>query len=187
MRLMAILLAISVAGPAWAGGPGAGEAAAGEAGPGGAGAGERWAGGLVAGEAAAATVGASAALSPALIKRLRGAAPPERPVARSPPLWKASLVAVVVAAAADVATSYGKRELNPALQGGNGRFGGRGIAIKSLVTGSALAGQWFLVRKAPESGTYAAVANFGMAGVFTAAAVHNSGNRRAARAATLAQ
>ena len=94
--------------------------------------------------------------------------------------------------AADLATSVGKRELNPALRGADGRFGGRGIAVKSLVTGSALAGQWLLVRRAPESGKYAAVANFGMAGVFTAAAVHNAGNKRAAApagraAVTLAQ
>ncbi len=125
--------------------------------------------------------------SAALVERLRTEAPPERPLAPTPRLWKASLVALAVAAAADLATSYGKRELNPALRGTDGRFGGRGIAVKSLVTGSALAGQWFLVRRSPESGRYAAIANFGMAGVFTAAAVHNTGTKRPAAAATLAQ
>lgn len=126
-------------------------------------------------------------LSPALVERLRTEAPPERPVARTPRLWKASLVALAVAAAADVATSLGKRELNPALRGADGRFGGRGVAVKSLVTGSAMAGQWLLIRRAPESGRYAAIANFGMAGVFSAAAIHNAGNKRAAPAVTLAQ
>lgn len=129
----------------------------------------------------------AAALSPALVERLRTEVPPERPVARTPRLWKASLVALAVAAAADVATSLGRRELNPALRGADGRFGGRGIAVKSLVTGSAMAGQWLLVRRAPESGRYAAIANFGMAGVFSAAAIHNAGIKRTAPAVTLAQ
>jgi hypothetical protein len=127
--------------------------------------------------------GEAANLSPALVERLRTEAPPERPAAKATGLWKASLVALAVAAAADVASSVGKRELNPALRGADGRFGGRGMAVKGLVTGSALVGQWLLVRRTPESGRYAAVANFGMAGVFTAAAVHNAGTKRATPAA----
>ena len=55
------------------------------------------------------------------------------------------------------------------------------------MTGSAMAGQWLLVRRAPESGRYAAIANFGMAGVFSAAAIHNAGIKRTAPAVTLAQ
>jgi hypothetical protein len=125
--------------------------------------------------------------SSALVERLRRDRPPERPVARAPRLWKASLAVLAVAAVADVVTSYGKRELNPALRSTDGRFGSRGLAIKSLVTGSALAGQWFLVRRAPESGRYAAVANFGMAGVFSAAAVHNARNGRALAPVTLTE
>ncbi|MCC7235541.1 MAG: hypothetical protein IT163_09575 [Bryobacterales bacterium] len=118
--------------------------------------------------------------SPALIERLRTEEPPERPIARPGTMWKMSLAALAVSAAADALSSYGKRELNPVLSSRDGRFGGRGIAIKSLVTGSAIAGQWFLVRRAPETGRLAAIANFGMAGVFTAASVHNSRNRRQA-------
>jgi hypothetical protein len=125
--------------------------------------------------------------SSALVERLRKERPPERPVAPAPRLWKASLAALAVAAVADVVTSYGKRELNPALRSPDGRFGRRGLAIKSLVTGSALAGQWFLVRRAPESGRYAALANFGIAGVFSAAAVHNARNGRALAPVTLTE
>jgi hypothetical protein len=125
--------------------------------------------------------------SSALVERLQKERPPERPVARAPRLWKASLAALAVAAVADVVTSYGKRELNPALRSPDGRFGRRGLAIKSLVTGSALAGQWFLVRRAPESGRYAAVANFGIAGVFSMAAVHNARNGRALAPVTLTE
>ena len=121
--------------------------------------------------------------SPALVERLRTEGPPNRPVARAPRLWKVSLIALIAAAAADVATSYGKRELNPTLRGPDGRFGGRGIAVKSLVTGTALAGQYFLVKRAPESGRYATIANFGMAGVFSAAAIHNEGTKRMSGAA----
>lgn len=120
----------------------------------------------------------SAEPSAALIERLRTEAPPERPIARPGTMWKVSLAALALSAAADALSSYGKRELNPVLSSRDGRFGGRGIAIKSLVTGSAIAGQWFLVRRAPETRRLAAIANFGMAGVFTAATVHNLRNGR---------
>jgi len=127
-------------------------------------------------------------LSPALVERLRTETPPERPLGPPNRLWKASLAALAVATAADLVTSLGKRELNPALRSADGRFGARGVAIKSLVTGSSLAGQWFLVRRSPQAAPYAAVANFGMAGVFTAAAVHNARNKAATAApATLAK
>lgn len=120
----------------------------------------------------------SAEPSAALIERLRTEAPPERPIGRPGTMWKVSLAALAISAAADALSSYGKRELNPVLSSRDGRFGGRGIAIKSLVTGSAIAGQWFLVRRAPETRRLAAIANFGMAGVFTAASVHNLRNGR---------
>ncbi|MBK7928347.1 MAG: hypothetical protein IPJ98_12890 [Bryobacterales bacterium] len=131
---------------------------------------------------------AASTLSPALVERLRTEPPPQRPLAPPTRLWKASLAALAIATAADLATSLGKRELNPALRSADGRFGARGVAIKSLVTGSSLAGQWFLVRRSPQAAPYAAVANFGMAGVFSAAALHNSRNRAvSASPATLAK
>jgi hypothetical protein len=95
-------------------------------------------------------------------------------------MWKASLVALFAASAVDIHSSLGKRELNPLLKGADGRFSAQGIAIKAAITGGAAAAQWFLVRRNPDSAKYAAIANFGMSGMFTAAAVNNYGNRKAA-------
>jgi hypothetical protein len=91
--------------------------------------------------------------------------------------WKASLVALVAGSTADIHSSLGRRELNPLLAGSTGRFSARGIAIKSAITGGAIATQWLLVRKHPEVSNYAAIANFGMAGVFAHTASRNYGNR----------
>jgi hypothetical protein len=65
------------------------------------------------------------------------------------PGWKASVAAVVVASVVDVHSSWGKQEANPVLASGDGRFGARGVAIKSLITGGALGAQWLLLRKKP--------------------------------------
>jgi hypothetical protein len=51
-----------------------------------------------------------------------------------------------------------------------------------MITGGAAAAQWFMVRKNPGAGKYAAIANFGMSGVFATAAANNYGNRKAAPA-----
>ncbi|MBM3814598.1 MAG: hypothetical protein FJW20_23475 [Acidimicrobiia bacterium] len=94
--------------------------------------------------------------------------------------WKASLLTLAASGAADVHSSLGRRELNPMLRSADGRFGLRGIAIKSLITGGAIGIQYLLVRKAPQSSKYAAIANFGMSAMFTRVAVHNYGNAKAA-------
>jgi hypothetical protein len=88
-------------------------------------------------------------------------------------LWKASISALFAASAADVYSSLGRRELNPLLAGHDGRFGRKGIAIKSAITGGVIGAQWLLLRKNPASAKYAAVANFGMSSVLTGAAAHN--------------
>jgi hypothetical protein len=97
-------------------------------------------------------------------------------------MWKASLVALFAASAADMHSSLGKQEMNPLLRSAGGRFSTRGIAVKTLITGGAAAAQWLMVREKPGAGKYAAIANFGMSGVLAAAAVNNYGNRKAAPA-----
>jgi hypothetical protein len=93
-------------------------------------------------------------------------------------LWKASLVALVAATAADMQSSVGRHEANPLLRSPNGQFQARGFAIKAAITGGAVAAQWLLLKNNPQADKYAAVANFGMAGVFTSAAIHNHGVRK---------
>ena len=95
--------------------------------------------------------------------------------------WKASVAALAAAAAADAQTSVGRRELNPLLAGPGGRFGMRGIAIKGAITGGAIGMQYLLTRRNPASAKYAAAANFGMTGIFSAAAMHNRGLKKPQR------
>jgi len=122
----------------------------------------------------------AAPVSPALLERLRAEAPPERPEAKPARLWKASIAILAASAVADAASSWNKRELNPMLAGRDRRFGARGLAIKSLITGGAIGGQLLLVRSNRSAAKPAAIANFGMSGLFTAAAIHNMGNKKAA-------
>lgn len=126
-------------------------------------------------------------LSPELLARLRSEAPPSRDIHKPGRLWKASLAAMAAASAADLFTSVGKRERNPLLQSADGRFRARGIAIKSAITGGAIASQMFLLRKNPDAAPYAAAANFALSGLFTSVAVHNLGNPRAASVPAVAK
>lgn len=125
------------------------------------------------------------ALSPELLARLRAEAPPSRDIHRPRRMWKTSLAVMAAASAADLLTSVGKRERNPLLQSADGRFRGRGILIKSALTGGAITSQMLLLRKNPEAAPYAAVANFALSGLFTSVAVHNLGNSRARPAAAV--
>ncbi|MEP7363052.1 MAG: hypothetical protein ABI972_07345 [Acidobacteriota bacterium] len=117
-------------------------------------------------------------LSPELVARLRSEAPPSRDIHRPNRLWKTSLAVMAAASALDLVSSLGRRELNPLLRGGDGRFGARGFAFKSGLTGGALITQMLLMRNNPHAAPYATVANFGMAGVFTSAVLHNFGNNK---------
>jgi len=117
-------------------------------------------------------------LSPSLVARLRSEAPPARDIHKPNRLWKTSLAVMAAASAADLISSLGKRERNPLLRGPDGRFGSRGVAIKSALTGGALASQFFLMRRHPYAAPYAATANFGMAGMFTSVAIHNFANKK---------
>ncbi len=123
-------------------------------------------------------------ISPELVARLRSEAPPSRDFHRPNRLWKTSIAVMAAASAADLLSSIGKRERNPVLRGPDGRFGARGVAIKSALTGGALVSQFFLVRRNPHAAPYAAFANFGMAGVFTSVTVHNLGNKKSTLIAT---
>ena len=98
-------------------------------------------------------------------------APGEQP--RIGSLWKSSVIALLASSAADMHSSFGRREMNPLLANSQGRFSGRGIAIKALITGGAIGAQWLLLRRNPEAQKHAAIANIGMASLFTSAAIHN--------------
>lgn len=88
--------------------------------------------------------------------------------------WKISAVALAGALAADIATSWGKREINPLVPTAGGTFGGRSAGLKIGVTGGALVAQHFFLKKSPQAERAMTFANFGMAGLLTSAAVSNA-------------
>jgi hypothetical protein len=63
--------------------------------------------------------------------------------------WAFSVAFFIGTQAFDVASSRGQMEANPIL--GRGTFGGRQIAIKGLLGGGFLLGEWLYTRRHPES------------------------------------
>ena len=97
------------------------------------------------------------------------------PLAAQDRAWKASIVALAGASAADYSSSLGRQEINPLLRGADGRFSpARGLAFKAGVPVAAIVGQ----AKAPRRYRKLwAVVNFALAAEFTYAAVHNMRQR----------
>ena len=96
-----------------------------------------------------------------------------RPGARSSKLWRISVAALAAGSSMDGWSSYGRPEGNALLQGPGGRFSARAIGFKAAIAGGAVAAQWMLLRKRPETAKMAAITNFGMAAVFAGVAVRN--------------
>lgn len=88
-------------------------------------------------------------------------------------LWKISVALLAAANVADVHSSWGRPELNPALAGPNGRFGMQGIAVKSLIVSGVVTAQYLMLRNHPKASKYGAWTNLAMAGVLSAAAASN--------------
>jgi len=61
--------------------------------------------------------------------------------------WKISAVALTAGAALDVASSWQQPEANPVYRGGDGRFGGKGVAIKAVIIGGNLALQYVVLKR----------------------------------------
>jgi len=92
-------------------------------------------------------------------------------------VWWASQAALLGATAADMATSYHNRyELNPLLRSPDGRFGNRGILIKTGITGAWLGFQWIAHRRArnPRVTLAFAAMNGAMSGIMGAVAARNA-------------
>jgi hypothetical protein len=88
-------------------------------------------------------------------------------------IWRVSAAVLGAVTIADMQSSVGRREANSFLQSNDGRFAGRGIALKSLVVGAAVGGQWLLLRRNPNAAGWAAGANFAAASITGAVVVHN--------------
>lgn len=94
-------------------------------------------------------------------------------------LWRASIAALTTANAMDVQSSWGKRELNPALANGSGTFGVQGALLKLGLQGSLVGIEYLITRHYPRSSgrlyRVFSIVNFGAAAGMAGAAIHNYG------------
>jgi hypothetical protein len=88
-------------------------------------------------------------------------------------LYVASLIAFNAANVLDVTSSYGKRELNPALSGSNGTFGIGSLGVKAGLVGAVDLFEALWVRRHPERMRTTGLANFNMGAIAGGMAIHN--------------
>lgn len=81
--------------------------------------------------------------------------------------------ALITANVMDVASSWGKREGNPALRNSQGRFGWNGVAIKSGITGSVMLAEHLILRRHPSQHRILGWTNFSLSGVISGVAIRN--------------
>ncbi|MGP8243463.1 MAG: hypothetical protein ACLQVN_02970 [Bryobacteraceae bacterium] len=89
--------------------------------------------------------------------------------------WKVSLTALAAANIVDAASSWNKRELNPALAQSSGTFGWQSAALKMGITGAVVGVEWLAMRRGAHPGLYRAlsVINFSGAAAIGSVAGHN--------------
>jgi hypothetical protein len=101
-----------------------------------------------------------------------------RPVEKAGPWaarWKVSLTALAAANIADTASSWNKRELNPALANSSGTFGWQSAVLKMGITGAVTGVEWLAMRHRAHPGLYRALSaiNFCGAAAIGSVAGHN--------------
>ena len=84
-----------------------------------------------------------------------------------------SVAALTAAHVADTHSSWGREELHPLLRSADGRFGVKGLAVKSSLVAGHLTVQTLILRKWPQARRAAAVLNFALAGIVGVIAVRN--------------
>lgn len=87
--------------------------------------------------------------------------------------WKLSLVPLAASQALDLSSSWGMRELNPALAGGDGRFGARAATVKLGVVGALVGIEYLIVKKYPRTARAFEKVNWSGAALTSGFAVHN--------------
>ena len=91
--------------------------------------------------------------------------------------WKISLAPVLASQTLDVASSYGRRELNPLLAGPDGRFGARGAGIKLGAVAGILGIEYLIVKRHPGAARVLSHLNFSVSIVTGGFAAHNFATR----------
>jgi hypothetical protein len=87
-------------------------------------------------------------------------------------IWKWSAAALVAGSTIDIASSYGQQELNPLYAGPDGRFGTRGVIVRSAVVATSLFIGWRVLQKHPNA-KIPALANFALGGGAGMVAIRN--------------
>ena len=87
--------------------------------------------------------------------------------------WKISLIPLAATQALDVSSSFGMRELNPALSGSSGTFGAQSSVIKLGAVAAMIGIEYLLVKKHPSSARILSKMNWTGAAVTGAFALHN--------------
>ena len=93
--------------------------------------------------------------------------------ARHGKLWRVSVAILGAVTIADMQSSVGRMEANQLLSSSDGRFSGRGMALKGVGVGAVVGVQWLLLRKNPKAAPWAAGANFAAAALTGTAVIHN--------------
>jgi len=97
----------------------------------------------------------------------------DAPEAAAKRLYIWSVVSVAGANALDIYSSYGKRELNPMLQGSDGTFNAASVAIKAGMVSAVEVPQIFLARHSARRMRLFAIANFAMSAALAGIFAHN--------------
>jgi hypothetical protein len=93
-------------------------------------------------------------------------------------LWYASLATLIAGSTFDLASSVGKRELNPLLASGpNQQFNlGKGIAIKGgIIAGALMIHRLARTSNSKQAERLTSMGNFAAGAAFAAAGIHNMG------------
>ena len=93
-------------------------------------------------------------------------------------LHKTSVVALSVANAIDIGSSWGGRETTPFLRSADGRFGARGTGIKLGMLIGIVTTEAILVRKHRNADVYATTLNLSLAAAMTKISMNNIAIKR---------
>jgi hypothetical protein len=95
---------------------------------------------------------------------------PQAPLSAS---WKWSIAPLVASQGLDIASSYGKHELNPLLAEPHGQFGAQSALLKVGVTAGLIGVEYLIVKAHPASARTFTKLNWAAAALTTGFAVHN--------------
>ena len=87
--------------------------------------------------------------------------------------WKISLAPLAASQVLDMTSSWGMRELNPALASADGSFGMKAVSTKIGVTAAMVGVEYLLVKKYPKSARILSKINWSGAVLTSSFAAHN--------------